>query len=433
MATSEVTLPADTYYRLRTYVASGTVITATTFYPMIRLATDTDATFAPYENLCPITGWDGVEVKDEGKNLWNSTFEQGNINSSTGLNYDDTSTTRIRSVGYAELEAGTYILSSSNSLLQASFRIYDAEGTYENSYNNQWNDLPFAFTLSKKQRVRFSLKKSTNASIVPGDATNIQIERGFTVSAYEAFTGNKIYSISFPEDIGTVYDGTLTINKDGTGSLWVDTVSKVIPTITAFSTTGDYGSGAYVDFTETLESGQAKVIAISDVVEGRAFNNRTNFCCAKSTSNSKRMIVYTNADYTVEQYNANIAGGHLVANLATPVSYSLTANQVRTLLGYNAIWADAGQVEVIYRKGSLADLTSMTNVESRTLSTLSMLAPIEFSPATSAHAVNDVFIVGDKLYKATVAIAQGAEIVEGTNVTQTTIMAALQSATGVSF
>lgn len=32
------------------------------FYPMIRLATETDATFEPYTNICPISGWNSVDV-----------------------------------------------------------------------------------------------------------------------------------------------------------------------------------------------------------------------------------------------------------------------------------------------------------------------------------------------------------------------------------
>lgn len=33
------------------------------FYPMIRLATESDATFAPYSNICPISGIDEVEIE----------------------------------------------------------------------------------------------------------------------------------------------------------------------------------------------------------------------------------------------------------------------------------------------------------------------------------------------------------------------------------
>ena len=40
------------------------------FKPMIRLSTETDATYAPYENICPISGWTVANVSVTGKNLW---------------------------------------------------------------------------------------------------------------------------------------------------------------------------------------------------------------------------------------------------------------------------------------------------------------------------------------------------------------------------
>jgi len=58
-------------------VSSGSLITANivikagytannlVFKPMIRLATETDPTFAPYENICPISGHTGAEIYDD--------------------------------------------------------------------------------------------------------------------------------------------------------------------------------------------------------------------------------------------------------------------------------------------------------------------------------------------------------------------------------
>ena len=37
-----------------------------------------------------------------------------------------------------------------------------------------------------------------------------------------------------------------------------------------------------------------------------------------------------------------------VCELATPITYQLTPQEVTTLLGQNNIWADAGDVEVTY-------------------------------------------------------------------------------------
>lgn len=56
------------YYNLR--VRPNTTINNVLVYPMIRLATDTDSTFAPYTNICPISGYDetSVVVKDTADN-----------------------------------------------------------------------------------------------------------------------------------------------------------------------------------------------------------------------------------------------------------------------------------------------------------------------------------------------------------------------------
>lgn len=43
-------------------IASGTTCNNLIFKPMIRLATETDATFAPYSNICPISGWTAANV-----------------------------------------------------------------------------------------------------------------------------------------------------------------------------------------------------------------------------------------------------------------------------------------------------------------------------------------------------------------------------------
>lgn len=43
-------------------VYNNATVSNVIFYPMIRLAAETDATFAPYTNICPISGWDSVKV-----------------------------------------------------------------------------------------------------------------------------------------------------------------------------------------------------------------------------------------------------------------------------------------------------------------------------------------------------------------------------------
>ena len=88
----------------------------TTVYPMVRLSTESDATYAPYSNICPITGWQGADVYIEpsydptatpkasvtfgtqSANQWDEEWEIGSIGSS-GEKVSDSNNT-IRSKNY---------------------------------------------------------------------------------------------------------------------------------------------------------------------------------------------------------------------------------------------------------------------------------------------------------------------------------------------
>ena len=59
---------ASAYTVLILFVASGQTVDIT-FKPMVRLSTVSDATFEPYANICPISGWTGAKVTRAGKNL----------------------------------------------------------------------------------------------------------------------------------------------------------------------------------------------------------------------------------------------------------------------------------------------------------------------------------------------------------------------------
>ena len=56
------TLADDTNVRLRVFCYINHGLYDETLYPMIRLATETDPTFEPYSNICPIEGWDSGEI-----------------------------------------------------------------------------------------------------------------------------------------------------------------------------------------------------------------------------------------------------------------------------------------------------------------------------------------------------------------------------------
>ena len=55
------------------------------------------------------------------------------------------------------------------------------------------------------------------------------------------------------------------------------------------------------------------------------------------------------ADLTAAAFKTAMSGVKLCYELVTPTTVQLTPSQVSTLLGDNNIWADAGEVSVVYR------------------------------------------------------------------------------------
>ena len=63
-----VTIPDGAILEVRIVVANGITVNAT-FYPMLRLASDPDVTYAPPSNIRPFVGYDALNLNHMGKNL----------------------------------------------------------------------------------------------------------------------------------------------------------------------------------------------------------------------------------------------------------------------------------------------------------------------------------------------------------------------------
>lgn len=62
------TISTNGTYTLYIAINTNVALSNAELKPMIRLSTETDPTFAPYSNICPITGYTECEVDDVGKN-----------------------------------------------------------------------------------------------------------------------------------------------------------------------------------------------------------------------------------------------------------------------------------------------------------------------------------------------------------------------------
>ena len=202
-------------------IASGQDISGKSFYPMICLTSEQDKTFAPYTNICPISGRDAVKVDVTGKNLLNvtamSTTSQG---VTFTVNDDGSITCSGTAIGVAQLaiaydmpitsKVGTVTLSglaNTNNLVWNYVRGFDENGVElfadtTGGASNKTFDLSQYPTLSKMTIV---IKRYQNGEV--SGTVYPQLEIGETATTFEPYNGVTT-TISLPQ---TVYGGEVDV------------------------------------------------------------------------------------------------------------------------------------------------------------------------------------------------------------------------------
>ena len=296
--------------RVYLVVKEGVTVNNVTFYPMLRLATETDPTYEPYENICPISGHESVSVTRVGKN-----YLENNV------------TTIVRSGITATANADKSIIingtASSSTVMVSNFAL----GVYNTANQND----------GKKHL-------PNGEYIVDTGVTNSGIR--LQICASNNPSGN--------DGLATLY------SKTGVGTITIDDTYKynwarlnaqagtynsvtIKPMIRLASETG----ATYEPFngnTYTTELGQTVYGGFLDVVSGEfaitdgyieSYNGET----LPSTWISDRDVYASGATPTT--------GAEVVYKLATPTTIQLTPQQITLVAGNNSIWAD-GQFEIIY-------------------------------------------------------------------------------------
>ena len=319
---------------------------------MICLSSVSDATFAPYSNICPISGWTGAKVMRTGKNLM------------PNLKAQDTRT-RVR-LGESTVGNGFFLKSGTYKI---SYALVTSQtvGIYWRTYKNGISGTVMngdTITIDEDCLIRVWLYAS--GGISADNVAWFQLELGSTATAYEPYQGDT-YDITFPSEAGTVYGGSLTIAEDGSGVL---TVKGQLDTITA-------ENNEIVSSLFNWPAGGTATI-LTDCV--RASFNRNSQSSNMQTASSN--YEYKQCNYLQHAFNYNLDVPHWYINnqlyvylpvsevdttkeswvsyfaehpltiyvpYANPIVYNLTAAQIRTLLGQNNIWADTGDMSVTYR------------------------------------------------------------------------------------
>lgn len=182
---------------------------------------------------------------------------------------------------------------------------------------------------------------STGVPTIWSPYSNICPITGFTgANIYVSPTQNQadatVYNVNWTSEAGTVYGGTVDVV---TGKLTVDWASVDLTT----GMMGGVAGSGYV-FYKLLEN--AKTVPNSQIAPVRSeayvpirFNAiASNANCISIRDNG---VIYVNTGGEDVQ-----PIGKAVYELATPIEYTLTPQEVQTLVGQNNVWSDAGDVTV---------------------------------------------------------------------------------------
>jgi hypothetical protein len=412
-----VTVASDTSNtRAYIFTNSGNAFSNFSIKPMLRLSTAASG-FVPYSNICPISGFDAVAVKRVGKNLlpmslqrakdsntegvWNDnvyTSPQG-VNFTCECDSNDnvvcikasgtfTSNTQFK-ISYSDddIPAGNYYMSTK--IVGYTGLNIDTYGWDSNKQARlkKWDGITGSESSTKGSSVEIKIYDDVTALCVIrissslGTISNIELYPMIrpatdTDDTFEPYQG-ETYDITFPTEAGTVYGGTLTIEKDGSGELVVD---RTETTITG-SNVNEISGGSAVD----RLGGKRIVTNISGAKWNDTWEyNPPNGLISDVLISTGRMTIYgedaepntislTPSGTIIFRYNglAKKATAQAALNenpiqviypLATPITYTLTAEQVSLLKGINNIFTDGTTLDLTYRKGAFATLDDLADI-----------------------------------------------------------------------
>ena len=327
----------------RGYAITGSV----TFYPMICLVSETDKSFAPYTNICPISGHTDVDVQRDGVNIFG-----GN------------STSNPQYVGNYYINGAQYNWSKS---ANAEHNCFDVEVFPSTSYR-----MVRGAVLSTVGQLRFL---DRNKEFISGATLNPNVDNAEIVTPsnckYIEFATSKTsqyyISINYPSTDTNVYTEwnrqTYTIALGSTiygGTVDFDSgVMTVDRAVVVLDGTNNAVSGAsasqsdpnlvQAEWTGYRSIGVENATFIADKLETVTQSERKPHSIYSSTSAVRMYIGFLASEAsTNEECNTWLSNNNVTVcyPLATPTTIQLTPQQIQLLKGQNTLTASTGQISV---------------------------------------------------------------------------------------
>lgn len=380
-------------------------------------------------NVRPISGRTGLTVTRTGKNLWggqlfadavlasctSAATQSGNIVTLPygGSNVQPSADNRAK-MFENQFQAGSYTIIIGQSDTEASLdtasliTAFYTDGTSASIYAQYYDATKklWRWVSNSTKRLAFLRMNRDSGSRQEYDISRCGIFKGdVSVTDFAPYAGTA-YPVTWQTVAGTVYSGTLDVVS---GVLTVTHASLDLGTRN-WTNMGTYWRNSYNGFERNDLTGCCERYK---VVIGANVGTTPNSIGVNGSG--VYLYIHDEAYSTPEEIKAALNGVLFVAKLATPQTYQLTPTEVEMFLGSNNVFSDGGNVSLTYPCDTKLYIEKLTR-------------PTEDDMVANANIpTNTFFMVGNRLFKSTAAIAQGAAIVVGTNCTALSLADALNA------
>ncbi len=337
--------------KMRFLITSGTVISGTLHTsPMLIDGSEVNpATFAPYSNECPITGWTGLEGQRTGANVFDSDtyFPSKGFTQQEDGSWYTNDLPSIANVTIWENTKGvtgsfgiTYQSKNLNGSGSSGLRIFFV---YADGYVSRQYPTP----TTEYQKLEYTTDSNRTLSKICwdfGSSGNFTWIKDFCIklgtdTTYEEYTGEPI-SVSWQDEAGTVYGGTdEVIGGNGTSTMgmvdlgtleWAYSVENFIAYVTGIKKPTEW----YQEL-NMLCSRYATQSCNSNAQEGKITINRL-----------QEQIRIRDSAFNGDAvaFKTAMSGVQLCYELETPTTFTHDPQEVDTLVGQNNVWVDTGDV-----------------------------------------------------------------------------------------
>lgn len=347
------TLAEDTTIKFRCAVAQGTSPNVT-IYPMIRKSTETDSTYVPYTNICPISGRTEIGIEGCGKNLFDGMIHKEHY--AIIADGSEVSASSYSLYKYT-LAQGNYVYSFIDNDTSSEIKVCRVAQYDSNDQFLTINSTPTYTNNPNRQSVSFTVGATTAYVLISDRYVNIideQLEKGNTATTYSPYQSSNDITIQFGQ---TVYGGTLDVEK---GELVVDRGYDTVGNLnwTYVSANAVFYSA---DITDEKKA-EGKTIISSDyqtldnVTSAAGVSQDASVCLYRGTDANHRVYIKDTRYTDASTFKTTMSSVQLAYELATPITINLTPHTISLLKGVNNISTDGDKITLTYRNGKFATL-----------------------------------------------------------------------------